>query len=350
MQHGMTLPHNVVYKRAAVNTEIPTRTSHPGYVYTEPAQLPTAPGTISGCYKYQNADEYTNLCRDLAYDNSITVADLAEWNPSLNNTFNCTLDQKYSYCALKFENSTYTEPPSAVCIPIEATEPGTASNCNCFTYVDVYDAPDYTCNELVADNGITLTELLAWNTWLSEDCDTALLANLTIFDDRAVCIGVGEENSTTATATTSAATGTTIQASTSMGSTPTDTISGCQEFYTVTDSDDCASVLSKFGITVSQFYQWNPSVGSTCTNLWREEAYCVKGPATATSSGPNAPVQTGIASNCKKYYTVASGDSCAKIESTYGITFAQLYKWNPAIGSNCQTLDVGYSVCVGVSF
>ncbi|KAJ5248571.1 hypothetical protein N7468_000022 [Penicillium chermesinum] len=315
MQHGMTLPHNVVYKRAAVNTEIPTRTSHPGYVYTEPAQLPTAPGTISGCYKYQNADEYTNLCRDLAYDNSITVADLAEWNPSLNNTFNCTLDQKYSYCALKFENSTY-----------------------------------YTCNELVADNGITLTELLAWNTWLSEDCDTALLANLTIFDDRAVCIGVGEENSTTATATTSAATGTTIQASTSMGSTPTDTISGCQEFYTVTDSDDCASVLSKFGITVSQFYQWNPSVGSTCTNLWREEAYCVKGPATATSSGPNAPVQTGIASNCKKYYTVASGDSCAKIESTYGITFAQLYKWNPAIGSNCQTLDVGYSVCVGVSF
>jgi len=75
----------------------------------------------------------------------------------------------------------------------------------------------------------------------------------------------------------------------------------------------------------------------------------VKGPAAATSSGLSAPVQTGIALNCDEYYVVVSGDSCAQIESTYGITFAQLYEWNPAIGSDCQSLYVGYSVCVGVS-
>jgi hypothetical protein len=115
--------------------------------------------------------------------------------------------------------------------------------------------------DLVSENGITFTELVAWNTWLSEDCDTALFANIIIHDDRAVCIGVG---------------------STSMTA-----------------------------------------------------------PATSTVSG--------IASNCDECYTVVSGDSCAQIESTYGITFARLYEWNPAIGSNCQSLGVGYSVCVGVS-
>jgi len=91
-------------------------------------------------------------------------------------------------------------------------------------------------------------------------------------------------------------------------------------------------------------------VGSGCANLWLGYAYCVKGTqSTATATGPGGPVQNGIASNCNAYYTVASGDSCAAIESRYDLTFAQLYQWNPAIGSNCENLWVGYAVCVGVS-
>lgn len=98
------------------------------------------------------------------------------------------------------------------------------------------------------------------------------------------------------------------------------------------------------------------TVGSGCTNLWLGYAYCVQGPASTstsvtptTSRGPTGPTQSGIAPNCNQWYTVVSGDSCAKVESTYSITFAQLYQWNPAIGSNCQYLAVGYSYCVGVS-
>ncbi|KAF4765562.1 hypothetical protein HAV15_003866 [Penicillium sp. str.  len=72
-------------------------------------------------------------------------------------------------------------------------------------------------------------------------------------------------------------------------------------------------------------------VGSTCTNLWLGEAYCVKGPASSTSAAASAPTQTGIASNCNQYYTVVANDSCVKIETAYGITFAELYKWNPAL-------------------
>lgn len=91
-------------------------------------------------------------------------------------------------------------------------------------------------------------------------------------------------------------------------------------------------------------------VGPTCTNLWLGYAYCVKGPATTTTTTTSVgPTQTGIAANCDKYHTVVDGDSCAAIEGEYGITFAQLYEWNPAIGSDCEILDIGYAVCVGVS-
>lgn len=91
------------------------------------------------------------------------------------------------------------------------------------------------------------------------------------------------------------------------------------------------------------------TVGSTCTGLWLGYAYCVKGPASTASTTASAPTQTGIASKCNEYHTVVSGDSCAAVESEYGVTFAQLYEWNPAIGSDCEYLNVGYAICVGVS-
>ncbi|KAE8330699.1 hypothetical protein BDV39DRAFT_190332 [Aspergillus sergii] len=116
----------------------------------------------------------------------------------------------------------------------------------------------------------------------------------------------------------------------SMGPTQTGVVSGCQLFHTV-----------------------NPSISNTCNNLWLGYAYCVKGPsssttATATSStaSPSSPTQAGTVSNHNQYHTVVSGDSCDYIEITYGISFAQLYEWNPAIGSDCETLRVGHSICV----
>ena len=92
-------------------------------------------------------------------------------------------------------------------------------------------------------------------------------------------------------------------------------------------------------------------VGSSCGNLWLGYAYCVKGPASSstTTAGASAPTQSGIASNCDEYHTVVSGDSCAAIETQYNDTFTELYQWNPAIGSSCQNLWVGYAICVGVS-
>ncbi|KAJ5964996.1 uncharacterized protein N7479_004872 [Penicillium vulpinum] len=333
---------------SSVNTDIPTTTSYPGFVYTEPTQLPTAPDTLSGCYEYANPSNINDLCRDLARDYEISMDQLVEWNPSLsNNKSTCTLTMTYSYCVLEYSNSTATEPTLTNCLSINATESGTASNCNCLTSVDLYDSPDYTCADIVSDYGVTLADLQTWNTWLLDDCDTALFSGLNFTDYRAICIGVGSTDVTATSTATATSTGTSTQTTASIGPTQTGIVSGCQEFYTAVDGDSCSTIASGSGISLAEFYQWNPAIGSTCGSLWLGYAYCVKGPAsTTTTVGPSAPTQTGIVSNCEEYHTVVSGDSCPEIQTTYGITFAQFYQWNPAIGSTCSSLWLDYAYCV----
>ncbi|KAH1669671.1 hypothetical protein KXV65_004749 [Aspergillus fumigatus] len=88
-----------------------------------------------------------------------------------------------------------------------------------------------------------------------------------------------------------------------------------------------------------------------CSGLQAGYFVCigVAGSTTTTTSNPHSPQQTGIAANCNKYYFVEIGDGCAAIASTYSITLADFYSWNPAVGTSCQSLQAGYYVCVGVS-
>ncbi|GIC88682.1 uncharacterized protein Aud_005079 [Aspergillus udagawae] len=62
--------------------------------------------------------------------------------------------------------------------------------------------------DIESDASFTEADLVAWNSWLAGNCDTAPYTNLNNSDSRAVCIGVGSATSTTtasATTTTSAA-------------------------------------------------------------------------------------------------------------------------------------------------
>jgi hypothetical protein len=90
-----------------VNTDIPTATSDPGYVYTGAALLPTASGTIPDCYDYENPSNYTSECVAMATFWGITMKQIVTWNPSLvNNASTCELSMENSYCILRYENST----------------------------------------------------------------------------------------------------------------------------------------------------------------------------------------------------------------------------------------------------
>ena len=235
------------------------------------------------------------------------------------------------------------------------------------------------CEDIEGDYSITTSQMTTWNTWLASDCDTNLYANLLSNETRPVCVGVNASEpigSVTSGPTKTSSQAVTLTGTTtaSMGPTASGEVAGCKQYYTVQSGDSCANIETTFEISLAQFYAWNPSsmfisialpareflewklnclaVGSNCTNLWLNYAYCVQGPAssgsaTAMAAAP-APTQSGIASNCDQYYTVASGDSCAKIGSLYNDTFAELYSWNPAIGGDCQNLWVGYTICVGV--
>lgn len=64
-----------------------------------------------------------------------------------------------------------------------------------------------------------------------------------------------------------------------MGPTQSGEVSGCQEHYTVQSGDSCSAIQSTDNITFSQFYKWNPSIGSNCQYLVIGDAYCVKAPS-----------------------------------------------------------------------
>ncbi|PLB40799.1 LysM peptidoglycan-binding domain-containing protein [Aspergillus candidus] len=72
--------------------------------------------------------------------------------------------------------------------------------------------------------------------------------------------------------------------------------------------------------------------------------------ATATVASAPIPVQSGVASNCNSFYQVKTGDTCIGIQTHFhNFTLNEFYKWNPAIGTNCQVLLAGYYVCVGTA-
>ncbi|KAK3369408.1 hypothetical protein B0T24DRAFT_707942 [Lasiosphaeria ovina] len=313
---------------SSVNTANPSTTVHanPGYVFQ---QLPMASGTIQGCASYANFNDNTtdaslNSCSYIAYAYGVELSDLLAWNPSLSKDATaCALQRGLSYCVQKTETTTFV--------------------------------PDGNyCASIADDASIPLAQLKTWNPWLGSNCDTALFANLDENDLRAVCIGISSTAPTgSPTAEPSSTSSGTKTSSVSTGPTQTGIVPGCQQFYTVQSGDGCATIQSTFGITFADFYTWNPSIGSNCENLWLGYSYCVKAPAssTTTSGGvaPPGPTQPGEAANCNEYYVVQSGDGCPKIQSQFGITFQQLYQWNPAIGSDCTNLWLGYAVCVGVS-
>ncbi|KAL1962645.1 hypothetical protein VTN77DRAFT_9279 [Rasamsonia byssochlamydoides] len=167
-----------------------------------------------------------------------------------------------------------------------------------------------------------------------------------------VCVDVLGSNSSS---TTTTAPGNTI-------STPspiqTGMVTDCDKFYDVQSGDTCAGIASQEGIPLSSLYAWNPAVGTSCADLYLSYYICVGVVATSTTSSPTStssgvvtptPTQTGMVTDCDQFYLVQSGDTCASIVSAENISLSDFYSWNPAVGSSCQSLWLGYYVCVGVS-
>lgn len=131
--------------------------------------------------------------------------------------------------------------------------------------------------------------------------------------------------------------------------------------------DNCGTIETEYGISHSQFLEWNPAVSSDClTNFWGGYAYCVaisgSPTSTATStggtpeptvSGAPEPNQPGNAiPACVAYEQAAQGDWCSAFADRHGVALEDLYSWNTVLGANgenCSSLFwSGYWYCVAV--
>lgn len=224
------------------------------------------------------------------------------------------------------------------------------------------DAGD-TCRSMAAAWNIGEDQFTLWNAGV--DCG-ALVAG------KEYCVewsGPEPVVTTTSSSTTSKATATSKATTTSTETTTTtsapavptdnmpDIVSNCDKFYKIVSGDTCATIEAAHGIADADFKKWNPYITSTCTNLWLDYNVCVgvpgmttSKPSTTTTSAAAVPTDNmpDIVSNCNKFYKIASGDTCATIESAKGVTDADFKKWNPYINSACTNLWLDYNVCVGV--
>ncbi|PYH91868.1 LysM domain protein [Aspergillus ellipticus CBS 707.79] len=220
-----------------------------------------------------------------------------------------------------------------------------------------------TCAELESFFDVTITELHAWNPSLLTDWCALIEGWSYCVEGPAVTDFVSSTSLvTTATATGTATTTSSATAAYSNGvPSPTQSglISTCDEYYYVEKGDTCYNIQNSYmDFTLDEFYTWNPSISSGCSGLQPDYYVCVgvagsttTATATTTASSSSAsdePQQTGLVANCDNYYYVEKGDSCSAILTEFDITMADFYAWNPAVGSNCNTMQYGYYVCVGI--
>ncbi|KAH6699753.1 hypothetical protein BKA61DRAFT_706408 [Leptodontidium sp. MPI-SDFR-AT-0119] len=337
-------------------TEAPTPTATDGSPQPPAATHSGQPADCDGWHVVASGDS----CQSVADDASISLDDFYAWNPAVSKdcTTNFWLGQAYcihregqgisiSSSSATVTSSTATTEPT----PPAPTHSGQPANCNKWDVVQSGDS----CGSLAADNGISVDQFYAWNPAVSKDCVTNFWLG------QAYCVGVSSSSPVTTTTTASSSSSAASQP-TPPAPTHTGQPANCNKWDVVQSGDSCGSIASDNGISVDQFYSWNPAVSKDCvTNFWLGQAYCVgvssssqpSPTTTATTTAkatPPAPTHTGQPANCNKWDVVQSGDSCGSMASDNGISVDQFYNWNPAVSRDCMTnFWLGQAYCVGVS-
>ncbi|KAF5626370.1 peptidoglycan-binding lysin domain protein [Fusarium tjaetaba] len=161
------------------------------------------------------------------------------------------------------------------------------------------------------------------------------------------------------------------------------TPANCTRYHQVQSYNTCENILAQFYLDIEQFYAMNPTIGKDCTGLAMGTYYCISiwangrpspvpededddddddddglttsvvsstnvASVTGTTASTPSPIQTGMVSNCNKFYNVQEGDGCWAISNNNNINLDDFYKWNPAVGKDCSTLQPKFYVCVGV--
>lgn len=101
----------------------------------------------------------------------------------------------------------------------------------------------------------------------------------------------------------------------------------------------CADLATKCGITLTQLYSYNPTLGTSCQGLIAGQKVC------CTSGGLAPPPNSN--GTCASY-TVIQNDSCNSIGANNGLTNAQLESFNAKTWGwlGCADLQLGANICL----
>jgi LysM repeat protein len=133
---------------------------------------------------------------------------------------------------------------------------GTTKSCGRYYEVKTGD----TCADISVASSITLLEFLSLNQKLNDQCSNLL-------SGYAYCVAAVNGTATDATPTASSVV------------TPTPIQEGltknCNVFYHVKSGDGCYDIANDNGISLDEFYTYNPAVGKDCSKLYPDTYVCV---------------------------------------------------------------------------
>ncbi|GFF59149.1 muramidase-2 [Aspergillus udagawae] len=236
---------------------------------------PTDPSVAKTCGYWVNDVAKNDQCADLEEYFDISREELVNWNPSLKE--NCRLQIGHSYCVAASEltmRSAYSAEEAsrmdmatvaeAVDLP-SPTQGGLAANCNAFYKVNKGDS----CWSIINNFGnFSIYDFYRWNPSVGHSCEA-------LYPDYYVCIGVQEEEPPVATPTNPP------------GPVLSGTPANCNKYHKVVPGDNCWAIANQYGISLDQFYLWNPAVKPTsCQSLLPDYYVCVgvADPPTATAT------------------------------------------------------------------
>lgn len=147
---------------------VTTSSSRPGQTTSSPA-LPTRSGAISTCTRFYDIKQ-GDSCTSIESQFDITFGQLYNYNPAIGN--DCTnLWLGYSYCV--------AAPALNSAEPAAPTRTGTLPDTKCKQYYTVMSGDG--CYSIQQQFGITLNQLVQWNTDIKADCSDLEL-------DYALCV------------------------------------------------------------------------------------------------------------------------------------------------------------------
>lgn len=323
--------------------------------------------------------KHNETCDGIADAHNITVAQLQSWNPVISSGCYNLNRLNGSQICITSPGKPYLPPSGAVTLPLitptamvpSPSDVANGTNTECAKYYKAVSG-DY-CNLITIKFGISLADFRFLNTAINENCTN-------LFADESYCVQpVGDINTYSGRAGYASATSVPVSAFTRYSDLPSATTTfnhtqatgkplasgtrdDCNYYFDGSAfqgtlswySSQCARAAAAYNVDLDAFSSWNQGINASDASCSFEQdvRYCGKlyiGDQVEEVAKSTLPVRDGASPNCTDYTDVWKGRSCQDVLDTFGLTIAQFYALNLAVGKDCSGLWTGYSYCVATA-